>query len=231
MCANYIPARPESLSRQFGVAPPADLYKPEAFPGYAAPVIRLPHGEGAADAPVCETAVFGMIPVWADMKLAKMTYNARSETVGEKPSFRHAWKKGQFCIVPAESIFEPSYESGRAVRWNIAHADGLPLAVAGIWEWRKNGPDGKPLLSFSMLTINADDHPLMRRFHRPTDEKRMLVFLEPHEHDNWLHAGSEEARSFLTPYPAEKLVARPAPIESASRRKTVLMKPEPPSLF
>jgi hypothetical protein len=25
-----------------------------------------------------------------------------------------------------------------------------------------------------MLTINADEHPLMRHFHKPADEKRMV---------------------------------------------------------
>ena len=39
------------------------------------------------------------------------------------------------------------------------------------------GKDDQPLASFTMLTINADAHPLMRRFHRPDDEKRMLVLL------------------------------------------------------
>jgi hypothetical protein len=40
-----------------------------------------------------------------------------------------------------------------------------------------------PLLSFSMLTINADQHPLMKRFHKPGEEKRMPLILEPQYHD------------------------------------------------
>ena len=37
-----------------------------------------------------------LVPAWAkDAKIARSTYNARSETVGEKPSFRDAWKRGQ----------------------------------------------------------------------------------------------------------------------------------------
>jgi putative SOS response-associated peptidase YedK len=38
----------------------------------------------------------------------------------------------------------------------------------------------------SMLTVNADDHPLMRHFHRPEDEKRMVVILEEADFDAWL---------------------------------------------
>jgi putative SOS response-associated peptidase YedK len=62
----------------------------------------------------------------------------------------------------------------------------------------------------SMLTINADGHPLMQRFHRPTDEKRMLVILRPDQYDEWLHCPVEEAPGFFTRYPAERLVARAA---------------------
>jgi len=32
-------------------------------------------------------------------------------------------------------------------------------------------------LSFTMLTVNADQHPLMSRFHTPGDEKRAVVTL------------------------------------------------------
>ena len=34
----------------------------------------------------------------------RRTYNARSETVAEKPSFRDAWRNGQHCIVPVEAL-------------------------------------------------------------------------------------------------------------------------------
>jgi endonuclease YncB( thermonuclease family) len=51
--------------------------------------------------------MFGMVPYWADTKLARQTYNARTETVATKPSFRNAFKRAQFCIVPANSFFEP----------------------------------------------------------------------------------------------------------------------------
>ncbi len=97
-------------------------------------------------------AMFGMAPHWADVKLARQTYNARTETVGSKPSFRSAWKRKQFCIIPAANFFEPNYETGKPVRWRIERADGGPVAIAGIWEYRP----ADQLLSFSMLTINAD---------------------------------------------------------------------------
>lgn len=217
MCANYLPTRADRLQAYFGVSAPRTETKAETYPGYLAPIIRL--SEDGADETECVAACFGLVPPWAELKLAKHTYNARSETVAEKPSFRSAFRKRQFCIVPADAIFEPNYESGGAVRWKIADRDDQPLGIAGIWDWRPHGgSDDQPLVSFSMITINADDHPLMRRFHKPDDEKRMVVILKPDEYASWLHADGELARSFFTPYPADRLQAELAPRAPAMRK-------------
>jgi putative SOS response-associated peptidase YedK len=228
MCSNYIPTPKAKLADYFGVQPPENEFKSEAYPGYLAPIIRLEHDRpGQVE---CVPACFGMVPAWAEMKLAKHTYNARSETVGGKPSFRNAWRKRQLAIIPADAIYEPNYESGKAVRWKIGTTDGEPFGIAGIWEYRSNGPGGQPLISFSMLTINADDHPLIRRFHRPEDEKRMVVILRPIEYASWLHAPAEQLSSFLRQYPSDALQAEPAPKPSASRTRTTTA-PPPASLF
>lgn len=63
------------------------------------------------------------------------------------------------------------------------------------------------VFSFTMLTINADSHPLMRQFHKPDDEKRMVVILDEVAYDAWLAAPAAESREFLRPFPAENLVA------------------------
>jgi putative SOS response-associated peptidase YedK len=54
------------------------------------------------------------------------------------------------------------------------------MGIAGLWDcWQ---PDkGEPVFSFTMLTVNADEHPLMQQVHKPADEKRMVVSL-PEEH-------------------------------------------------
>jgi putative SOS response-associated peptidase YedK len=217
MCSNYLPPTPDRLRQHFGLDFPSTPMPPETYPGYFAPIIRL--NVEQTEQQECVAACFGMVPHWAEMKLARQTYNARTETVAIKPSFRHAFKHRQFCIIPADGIFEPCYETGKAARWQIAHAKGQPLGVAGIWERRTVG---EPHLSFSMLTINADAHPLMQRFHRAEDEKRMLVILEPHQYDDWLHATAEEARTFFAPYAADQLmaVAAPKPPISTSRKRS-----------
>jgi putative SOS response-associated peptidase YedK len=212
MCSNYTPSKREQLQGHFGVASPDSDYKPEAYPGYMAPMIRLPYANATAGDRACALAMFGVVPHWAkDVKFAKHTYNARTETVDTKPSFRNAYKRRQFCIIPAHSFYEPSYESGKAERFEIADADGSPLGIAGIWEHKPAVGGGLPLLSFSMLTVNADGHPLMQRFHKPEDEKRMLVLLRRDQYDDWLTCPVADAPDFFTRYPAERLTARPAP--------------------
>ncbi|KRB78297.1 SOS response-associated peptidase [Noviherbaspirillum sp. Root189] len=211
MCANYIPSTHDQLRQHFQVAPPDSEYKAESFPGYMSPLIRLPRADALPGDRACALGMFGMVPHWAEEKLARQTYNARAETVATKPSFRHAFKHGQFCVIPAASFYEPSYESGKAERWEIAAANGEPLGIAGIWDYKPATDKGLPLLSFSMLTINADGHPLMQRFHRPDDEKRMLVILRPDQYDEWLHCPVDEVSVFLERYPADALTAHPAP--------------------
>ena len=62
-----------------------------------------------------------------------------------------------------------------------------------------------------MLTVNADDHALMKRFHKPGEEKRMVVILDPADYDAWLECPVERARDFLKAYPADHMAAEAAP--------------------
>lgn len=205
MCANYTPAARQQLAA-FPLPPPDFAYG-EAFPGAQVPIITN-------FAPRQWTAAcFGLVPPWAkDAKIIRSTYNARAESVGEKPSFRHAWSRGQLCIIPADALYEPCYESGKAVRWRIERQDGKPMGIAGIWE-RRPQQDGLPGWSMAMLTINADAHPLMQRFHKPGDEKRSVVILPDAAWGEWLRAKSEDAaRGLLRLVEADFLKANPAPL-------------------
>lgn len=221
MCANYTPSKREAFSHHYGLERAIFDLPPETFPGYLAPILR--ESRDVPGQSECLPAVFGMVPHWADMKLSRQTYNARTETVATKPAFRNAWTRNQFCIVPAENFFEPNYESGKPVRWRIAHADQRPLSIAGIWEWRAHGPDDLPVLSFSMLTINADGHPLMSRFHKPGEEKRMLVLLEPPQYQGWLDGALVNDPAVYQPYPAEQLVALADPLPPRAKAKPAQM--------
>jgi putative SOS response-associated peptidase YedK len=210
MCANYTPVTDLERMKLFFAVVRGEPFPPEAWPGYAAPFVRQ-RRDAPGHAREAAVGLFGLVPHWSkDLAIGRRTYNARSETVAEKPSFRDAWRLGRRCIVPAESIFEPNWESGRAVRWRIRRRDGAPMGLAGLWgAWR--APDGRELLSFTMLTVNADGHALMQRFHRPEDEKRMVVVLDEADYDRWLDAPQARMGDFLQRYPAEALEAEPAP--------------------
>ena len=60
-----------------------------------------------------------------DDKISRHTYNARSETAAEKTSYRTAWRQRQFGLLLVDNFYEPSYESGKAVRWKIELASEL----------------------------------------------------------------------------------------------------------
>ncbi|WP_116886670.1 SOS response-associated peptidase, partial [Pseudomonas syringae] len=161
MCSHYEAASPHQVAEAFGVEP-FDQGRLDLWPSYIGPFLRSPDGlaeesESPAAMEVL-TGSFGLIPSWSkDSKISRRTYNARSETVAEKPSFRHAWRHAQHCIIPAVAIFEPDWRSGKAVSTRIARADGELLGIAGLWEqWRDPATD-QILHSYTMLTVNADD--------------------------------------------------------------------------
>lgn len=236
MCARYDPVtRPDRFKAVFGTALPvqpdmgsgsrqAGASSLEVFPMQMAPIVRatadgLVSGDAAPDdAEVAHHeaiwACFGLIPSWAkDRSIARHTYNARSETVATKPSFRTAWARYQHCIIPVESITEPLYQSGKASPTRISCADGLPMGIAGLWSSWVDA-QGQTVHSFTMLTINAQDHAVMNRFHKPDDEKRMVVILPRGSWKAWLFATptrmAENQRELrLRGYPAERLMTSP----------------------
>jgi putative SOS response-associated peptidase YedK len=211
MCAHYeAVSKPERLQDTFRVALPLGAVA-DVWPGYAGIFIRQPreavNSEGLAAWREAMAGSFGLIPHWAkDPGVAKRTYNARSETVATKPSYRDAWRLRRRCIIPAEAFYEPDWRSGRAVPTRIARADGRPMGIAGIWTgWR--APDGTIVRSMSMLTVNAREHPLMRNFHRPEDEKRMVVVLDEEAFEAWLDPRHVAPESMLRCFPSEHLIA------------------------
>jgi len=154
-------------------------------------------------------AQFGLVPPWAkDTKIARHTYNARAETVAQKPSYRDAWRQAHFAIVLADAFFEPCYDSGRAVRWRIELASGQPMGIAGLWQRWRDPSSAAVLASFTMLTINADAHPVMARMHKPGDEKRTPVVLAASNFSGWLSSTPQQAGQWLALEQMPELVAQ-----------------------
>jgi putative SOS response-associated peptidase YedK len=211
MCSHYEAPSPARLRDAFGleIDPRKKL---DLWPGYIGPFIRRPVDSEADDeaAPQLEAlaGVFGLLPSWTKdpKKLARSTYNARTETVATKNSYRVAWREAKHCIIPAESIFEPDWRTGVSIPTRISRVDGKLLGIAGLWEKWKN-PAGETIHSYTMLTVNAENHELMRNFHKPDDEKRSVVVLPQGLYSDWLDAPVEASQEFMRLYPADRLCA------------------------
>jgi putative SOS response-associated peptidase YedK len=212
MCTQFTPTRNTRwVHEHLGVHLPAQDYPVETFPGYIAPFVLLDAQRNI----LCTLARFGLIPHWArDTKAAgqigRRTYNARSETVSEKPSYRTAWRRGQFGIALLDDFFEPNWESGRAERWRMRRADGQPMGVASLWDRWTHPLSGEIVTSFTLLTVHAEGHPVMGRLHRPGEEKRSVVVLATTEFVDWITAAHSCADRYLQRPSDGLLVAEPA---------------------
>lgn len=113
-------------------------FKDDVYPTYDTPLLfAIQNGLE----PQWGQVRFGLIPKWADSTdITKYSYNARFETVMEKPSYRDAWYKSQFTLIPVQTVYEPYYENRKSQRWGIYHRDGHPfraffrICVAAIYE-------------------------------------------------------------------------------------------------
>lgn len=195
MCVQYLTTvNTDWVKSHFDLVLPASSAH-DVFPTHPGPIILKSHN---TERTAIGLARFGLIPSWAkDDDFGRKTYNARTETVAEKPSYKHAWNKRHYALALADAFYEPNYESGKAVRTRIKQSDGQPMAIASIWDTWTEPETGELIVSFSMLTINADSHPVMNRLHKPEDEKRTVVPLRPELFQDWLNATPETAQDLL----------------------------------
>lgn len=216
MCVDYKPPSKDEIQTHFRAIFTGDqTWGSEAYQDYQAPIIRA----GNDGERIAVVGTYGMVPKKRlPPKVRFTTMNARSETVGTLRSYKSAWQKSQLCLVPMQAFYEPNWETGVHIRYRIGMTDESPFAVAGLWqEWEE--PEGLKSYSFTQLTINADDDPVMKRFHKPEDEKRSLVILREDEYDDWLQCKDpERARSFLTLFDSKLLSFKPEP--RAPKKKT-----------
>lgn len=192
-------------------------------PAPAAPLAAEPaEGNAADDAatppPADRTRVlvpaqWGLVPHWvksaSDAKLrAPKLVTAKSDLASTGTAFREAWLQGQRCIVPMQSFYADDYRSGKAVPTRIARVDGKPMGVAGLWaRWR--GADGEVIISYALLTVNANNHALLNRYQQPGSEKSMPAILNEGAYDAWLTARPDKAKEFMRQYAAQSLLANP----------------------
>ncbi len=227
MCNRYVSPDQAAIERHWQVGRGNPWHgAAEIFPRAPGPFIRAvaASDDGQSDdaqtsAPERELVVgqWGLIPWFAkEAKLSYSTNNARFEEIAAKASYKQSWARGKRCIIPAWSFDEPCWESGRNVWWRFRRADGLPWGLAGLWNTWVDKSTGEIFESYTMLTINADHHPLMARMHKPDpklppdqQDKRSVVPIDLSDVDAWLCGSNEEAASLVRVPPLEVFDAAP----------------------
>ena len=217
MCTRYISPTQAEIERfwHIGQRNQPRWGEPAMFPRALGPFIRA----GSDRERELVVGQWGLIPWFA--KTAKLTYstvNARFEEIAAKASYKQPWQRDQRCIIPAWSFDEPCWETGRNVWWSFRRADGQPWGLAGLWNTWIDKETGEVVESYTMLTQNADAHPVMRRMHKPApklppdqQDKRSIVAIELTDVDQWLRGSHEEAAHLVQLTPAEMMEAGPAP--------------------
>ncbi|NRR32209.1 SOS response-associated peptidase family protein [Oxalobacteraceae bacterium] len=227
MCINFRPPDPEMLAAVMGILVGLHEldWKTETWKDYPAPIVR----RGADGGREGVLATYGLVPRKRQRPGNYFdTLNARSETIGELHWYKGPWKQQQLCLVPMTAFYEPSYEKdeSKAEWWGIGMEGKSMFAVAGMW--RSWDGDAGLETSFTQLTMNADSHSLMKRFHGREDEKRMLVILPESDWDEWLNCRDPEfARSFIRHFPAELMVSREAPRAPRAKKPKAATAPVP----
>lgn len=217
MCTRYISPEAADIERHWHVGRDNAWRGLQLFPRSPGPFIRAARD---STEPRRELVIgqWGLIPWFAKTaRLPYATVNARFEEITAKASYKDPWKHGKRCIIPAWSFDEPCWETGRNVWWRFKRADGTPWGLAGLWNTWTDKATGEIVESYTMLTINADSHPLMSRMHKPDpklgpheQDKRSVVPIEPEDVDSWLYAPIEEAARLVKLTPAELIEAGPA---------------------
>jgi len=201
MCCRYGLAQAyEELVRRFGLVSAECTLTPRynVAPGQVIPVVV------AAKDRELVPMKWGLIPSWAkDEKIGYKMVNARSETVGEKPSFRVPFRK-QRCLVLADAYYEwmqvPGSRNKRPFRFSLKNNE--PFGFAGLWDkWIR--PDGNSIYSYTIITTDANE--IARPVHH-----RMPVIIRVQDEDAWLDcsvSNTDRLSSILGPYPSSEMTS------------------------
>lgn len=164
---------------------------------------------------------WGLIPYWAkDEKIGYKMSNARGESIDEKPSFKHAFRKRR-CLILADGFYEWKKTEHRKQPYRFIMKDKKPFAFAGIWETWKKGD--KPVHSCTIITTTPNG--VTKDVH-----DRMPVILPAETHNLWLdptYEDTQHLKSLLVPFPAEDMEKYPVStlVNSAKNESAQCMAP------
>ena len=144
---------------------------------------------------------WGLVPSWWQKPLKELkiaSFNARAETVTEKPFFHDAFW-GKRCLIPVSGYYEWQDTPGGKQPHYFTARDGSPvLTVAGSWDEWIDIETRQPMKSCAMIITQAND--FVGEVH-----DRMPVLLRPDEFERWL--SGKAGRELLKP-PANEMLQR-----------------------
>jgi putative SOS response-associated peptidase YedK len=150
---------------------------------------------------------WGLIPVWAkDRASGSKMFNARAETLPERPAFRTLIARHR-CIIPASGFYEWRAEPGGKGKTPlyIHRRDGAPLALAGLWTVWQDRERDEAVTSHTVITCAPNE--FMSAIHN-----RMPAILEGDALAHWLDPSETDAAAALAllgPCPEKTLTAHP----------------------
>jgi len=163
------------------------VFKPKAN---IPPSTQIPYIYQSNNTRHLSTACWGLIPLWAkDKSFASNTFNARSETVSKKPSFREAYKHRR-CLIPASAYYEwekvihNDKVAAKQPYW-IGRKDESVFAFAGLYENWTDNKTGEVVESCTIIT--RESYPKLNHIH-----PRMPVILPSDNYQDWLEAKTDE---------------------------------------
>jgi putative SOS response-associated peptidase YedK len=155
-------------------------------PGQTASVLIKPN----ADIELA-TLQWGLLPFWAkELSLASHTFNARLDTVDDKPSFRAAFKT-RHAVIPMAGYYEwQKTPGGKQPYYFHAEKVGEILWVAGLWEPRHALQTDASHGTFTIITQPAEGLPA-------SIHNRMPVFMDTGDVEKWLSLKPGPSMPFL----------------------------------
>ena len=206
MCYRYSVPGPDAVKKTFNVKIKENFerkYHTGAFDHPKLPVITNEEPEHIS------LFSWGLIPFWVkDEKIAKdireRTANARSETIFEKPSFRHLAGK-KHCLVISDGFFEWRWFNGKNYPYYIRLKSHVPFAMAGLWDRWKNKETDEEIPTYTIITTDAN--PLLAKIHNK--KKRMPVILKKEDYNSWIKADitKEESKDLLYAFDESEMEA------------------------
>ncbi|MCY3728143.1 MAG: SOS response-associated peptidase [Nitrospira sp.] len=203
MCGRYtLTCTPEVFAEEFRLeATPDHQPRYNVAPSQAVVCVRATLPARLREA---VTMRWGLIPSWTrDPAKGMNLINARAETATEKPSFRKPFRERR-CLVLADGYYEWKREGTRKQPYYIRLKNERPFAFAGLWDRWSDGM-GITIESCAVLTTKPNER--LASIH-----DRMPVILHPGAYEPWLDPGLQDATrlvTFLTPYPADAMIAHP----------------------